>query len=40
MRRWRYLAWFDVRRAGLWQAVVYWGVMLALLAMCLLVYRI
>lgn len=21
MRRWRYLAWFDVHRAGLWQMV-------------------
>lgn len=40
MRRWRYLAWFDVHRAGLWQGVVYVGVMAVLIAMCLIAYRV
>ncbi|MGB0971746.1 MAG: hypothetical protein ACPGVG_12400 [Mycobacterium sp.] len=37
--RWRYLAWFDVKRADLWEAVVYVGVMAVLVVACLLVYR-
>lgn len=29
IRRWRYLAWFDVKRARLWQGVICAGVVLA-----------